>query len=149
MGVLGGAGERVGKRSRHWWCDPTADGIEFAGRVKGMTPEQTHAIIQYIVSEGLNGTHETTLLAGVCERLVAADIALFRANISQPTLHPIIGGRLFIWSRSEGAVQEDWERNVAEAGEEYVRTPFPHMVSTGTTPLRCRLTRARGPSSRC
>lgn len=144
MGVLGGAGERVGKRSRHWWRDPAADGIGFVGRVKGMTPEQTHTIIQWIVSEGLNGTHETTLLEGVCERLLAADITLLRVNISLPTLHPIIGGRLFIWSRGEGAVQEDWERNVAEAGEEYVHTPFPHMVSTGTTRLRCRLHEGEG-----
>ncbi len=109
-----------------------------------MTPEQTHAIIQRIVSEGLNGTHETTLLEGVCESLLAADITLLRVNISLPTLHPIIGGRLFLWSRGEGAVQEDWERNVAEAGEEFVRTPFRHMFSTGTTSLRCRLHEGEG-----
>ncbi len=104
-----------------------------------MTPEQTHGITQWIVSEGLDGTHETKLLEGVCERLLAAGIPLLRVNVSQPTLHPIIGGRLFIWSRGEGAVQEDWERNMAEAGEEYLRTPFSHMVSTGQTRLRCRL----------
>ena len=109
-----------------------------------MTPEQTHAIIQWIVSRGLHGTHETTLLQGLCERLVAEDIPLLRVNICQPTLHPIIGGRLFIWSRGEAAVQEDWERNVAEAGAEFVRTPFPHMGSTGTTRLRCRLHQGEG-----
>ena len=46
-----------------------ANPFGFAGRVNGMTPGQTHAITQWIVSEGLDGTHETTLLEGVCERL--------------------------------------------------------------------------------
>ena len=53
-----------------------------------MTPEQTHEIAQWIVSEGLNGTDEARLLQGVCERLVASDVPLLRVNISQPTLHP-------------------------------------------------------------
>ena len=109
-----------------------------------MTPEQTHGIVQWIVSEGLNGTHETKLLQGFCERLLSTDIPLLRVNISQPTLHPIIGGHLFIWSRGEAVVEENWERNVAEAGEEYDITPFAYMESTGPTRLRCRLHEGEG-----
>ncbi|MCH7892403.1 MAG: hypothetical protein IH921_12955, partial [Gemmatimonadetes bacterium] len=99
--------------------------------VNAMTPEQTHEISQWIVSEGLNGTDEARLLQGVCERLEASGVPLLRVNISQPTLHPIIGGHLFIWRRGESAEQEDWERNFAMAGGDSGRIPFAYMVSTG------------------
>ena len=46
------------------------------------------------------------LLEGLCERMLAADIPLIRVNISQPTLHPITGGHLFIWRRGDETVQE-------------------------------------------
>jgi len=106
-----------------------------------MTPEETHGNAQWIVSEGLKGTAETTLLQGLCERLLAADIPLLRANISLPTLHPIMGGHLFIWRRGEDAAEDGWERNVK--GDDG-RTPFTHMISTGRTQLRCRLDRGEG-----
>ena len=106
-----------------------------------MTPEETHGNSQWIVSEGLKGTAETTLLQGLCERLLAADIPLLRVNISQPTLHPIMGGHLFIWRRGEDAVDETWERNVRD---DYNRTPFAHMFSMGKTWMRYRLEKGEG-----
>lgn len=106
-----------------------------------MTPEETHGNAQWIVSEGLKGTEETWLLQGLCERLLAADIPVLRANISQPTLHPITGGHLFIWRRGEEAVQEGWERNVRD---DYSSTPFAHMIAMGKTQLRCRLEQGEG-----
>jgi hypothetical protein len=54
------------------------------------------------VSEGLEGTPETRLLEGLCARLTATGLPLVRVNISQPTLHPVIGGHLFIWQRDIG-----------------------------------------------
>ena len=76
-----------------------------------MRVEDTAPLIQWIVSEGLEGTPETRLLEGLCGRLTTAGLPLLRVNISQPTLHPVIGGHLFIWQRDTGAaVQEDWQR---------------------------------------
>ncbi len=112
-----------------------------------MRAEEISPLIQWIVSEGLEGTPETRLLEGLCARLTAAGLPLVRVNISQPTLHPVIGGHLFIWQRDTGAAQqEDWQRNVAEAGEDYSRTPFEHMMTTGTPRLRRRLAEGEGPS---
>ncbi len=111
----------------------------------GMTPEIELEITQWTIAEGLEGTPETELLLGFCERLAAAGVPLMRVNISQPTLHPIIGGHLFIWWRGQrAAVQEDWARNVAEAGDDFSRTPFDHMYSTGKSKLRYRLGAEQG-----
>ncbi len=105
-----------------------------------MRVEETGPLIQWIVSKGLEGMPETRLLEGLCEHLTAAGLPLMRVNISQPTLHPVIGGHLFIWQRDTGAaVQEDWQRNVAEAGEDYSRTPFEYMMTSGIQRLRCHL----------
>ncbi len=105
-----------------------------------MRVEETGPLIQWIVSKGLEGMPETRLLEGLCEHLTAAGLPLLRVNISQPTLHPVIGGHLFIWQRDTGAaVQEDWQRNVAEAGEDYSRTPFEYMMTSGIQRLRCHL----------
>jgi len=110
-----------------------------------MKVEETIPLIQWIVSEGLKGTPETQLLDGVCARLTAAGLPLLRVNISQPTLHPVIGGHLFIWQRDSGtALQEDWQRNVAAAGKDYARTPFEHMMTSGVQRLRCRLSSGEG-----
>ena len=75
----------------------------------------------------------------------AAGLPLLRVNISQPTLHPVVAGHLFIWHRNLGAaVQEDWQRNVAAAGPDYARTPFDHMMTSGIQVLRCRLSEGEG-----
>ena len=105
-----------------------------------MNNEEAFELTQWIVAQGLSAVPETEILSGVCERLVGSGFPLLRANISQPTLHPVIGGHLFIWHRGEaGAVEEEWARNVAEAGGEFRRTPFAHMSATGKPRLRCRL----------
>ena len=38
-----------------------------------MTPEQAQTVTQWVIAEGLNGTAETDLLDGFCERLLALD----------------------------------------------------------------------------
>ena len=107
-----------------------------------MKLDEALEIIQWTVSEGLNGTPETKLLPGLCERLMRAGIPLLRVNVYQPTLHPMIGGHLFIWWRGDPvARQEDWDRNVNELRSDEALSPFEHMISTDTQKLRRRLDR--------
>jgi adenylate cyclase len=105
-----------------------------------MIAEKEQPLTQWIIAQGLDGTSETTFLDGLCARLTADGVPLLRVNICQPTLHPVIGGHLFIWHRDRAAVEEDWARNVAAAGRDYARTPFEYMMTTGTPRLRRRLT---------
>ncbi len=110
-----------------------------------MTNDEVFELVQWIVARGLEGCHETRLLEGICERLKDAGMPLLRVNIAQPTLHPVIGGHLFIWQRDGGAAkQEDWQRNVAAAGEGYSKTPFEHMMTSGTHYLRCHIASGEG-----
>jgi adenylate cyclase len=105
-----------------------------------MKPGDSPPLTDWIIAQGLDGTSETAFLDGLCERLAAEGMPLLRVNICQPTLHPVIGGHLFIWRREQGAaVEEDWARNVAAAGREYSLTPFEYMMTTGTPSLRKRL----------
>jgi adenylate cyclase len=97
-------------------------------------------LTQWIIGQGLDGTSETTFLDGLCARLTADGLPLLRVNICLPTLHPVIGGHLFIWQRDRAAIEEDWARNVAAAGRDYARSPFEYMMTTGTPRLRRRLT---------
>ena len=82
-----------------------------------MKPADSPPLTEWIIAQGLDGTSETTFLDGLCERLTVEGMPLLRVNICQPTLHPVIGGHLFIWQRDQPtAVEEDWARNVAAAG---------------------------------
>jgi adenylate cyclase len=105
-----------------------------------VNPRNSPPLDQWIIAQGLDGTSETTFLDGLCARLTADGVPLLRVNICQPTLHPVIGGHLFIWRREQGAaVEEDWARNVAAAGRDYSRTPFEYMMTTGVPSWRKRL----------
>lgn len=105
-----------------------------------MTPESALDITQWVVSEGLKGSSETEILTGFCQRLVKEGVPLLRANLSQPTLHPIIGGHNFIWWRDEEkAVEEDWQRSFNREGVQASRIPFSYMVSENLWRMRYRL----------
>jgi adenylate cyclase len=105
-----------------------------------MTPESALDITQWVVSEGLKGSSETEILAGFCQRLVTDGMPLLRANLSQPTLHPIVGGHNFIWWRDEEtAVEEDWRRSFNMEGVEASRIPFSYMASENLWRMRHRL----------
>jgi adenylate cyclase len=102
--------------------------------------EENQPLSEWIVAQGLQGTPETKVLDALCARLTAEGVPLLRVNICQPTLHPVIGGHLFIWQRAQGgSVEEDWARNVAAAGRDYSRTPFEYMMTTGVPSWRKRL----------
>ena len=105
-----------------------------------MKIENAPPLSEWIIAQGLQGTDETKVLDVLCARLTAEGMPLLRVNICQPTLHPVIGGHLFIWQRERGeAVEEDWARNVAAAGRDYSRTPFEYMMTTGVPSWRKRL----------
>ena len=105
-----------------------------------MSPDEISRLNDWIVAEGLKGTPETELLPALCRRLIAADIPLLRANIYEPTLHPIVGGHLFIWWRGERqAVREDWNRSGAGPQAGGSLSPFDHMIVAEKRTVRVRL----------
>ena len=106
-----------------------------------MHAEQRLAIQTWIIGEAIGGGNTQVLLDGFCRRLAEAGFQLWRVNISQPTLHPIIEGYLHIWRRDTGEVEEDgWLRGEANATEEELDgIPFAYMWRHDVMRLRERL----------
>jgi adenylate cyclase len=82
----------------------------------------------WAVSEGLRGTEAAALFDGLCQRLVAAGIPLWRAFAGMPTLHPQWGGYGYTWWRHLNAIQPaQFERGDAYE-QEVLNSPFGHLI---------------------
>ena len=53
----------------------------------------------WAVGEGLRGTEAAPLFDGLCQRLIAAGVPLWRATAGMKTLHPQWGGYGYTWRR--------------------------------------------------
>lgn len=99
-------------------------------------------IAAWVTKAGLIGRTESELMAGFCRRLLDAGIPLARAMVILDTLHPVYEGRAFRWraDQSDAAEAVDYGRtNEGEAAENWRRSAFFHLLSTGGEALRCRL----------
>jgi len=96
------------------------------------------AISDWLVGQGLLTAEFDPMFAGFCERLVAAGIPLWRAQISMPTLHPTIDSIAFIWRPETGIKSASYDYTDAES-EAFLRSPFYHLLSTGAHSLRYSL----------
>lgn len=110
-----------------------------------MDKSQLTDIANAITEAGLVGISETTLLAELSDRAVAAGVPLARATVLVDTLHPIHEGRVFRWQRGSG------ETTIVEYGrsggaeqrlEQWHASPFYELLQSGDSLLRRRLTAA-------
>ena len=62
-------------------------------------------IVDWVLEQGLYGTHFEPLLVQMCEKLVAAGVPLWRVNFSMRTLHPEIGAFAYRWKRVGGILR--------------------------------------------
>jgi adenylate cyclase len=58
----------------------------------------------------LAGIDEIEIVAGVCQRLNSAGVALVRSSVATNLLDPTIGGRAVRWNRGERALEEAFPR---------------------------------------
>jgi adenylate cyclase len=96
----------------------------------------------WVTQAGLIGRTESELMAGFCQRAVAAGIRLARSIVILDTLHPIYEGRAFRWRADAPKAVEvlDYGRtNEGEAAENWQRSPFFHLLQSGGTEMRRRL----------
>src|SRR5713226_4960014 len=97
----------------------------------------------WVTEAGLIGRTESELMAGFCRRVAEAGVPLARATVILDTLHPIYEGRAFRWRSDmpEAAEAVDYGRtNEGEAAENWRRSPFFHLLQSGETAMRRRLT---------
>jgi adenylate cyclase len=96
----------------------------------------------WVTEAGLIGRTENELMAGFCRRVVDAGIPLAQALVILDTLHPIYEGRAFRWRADAPEpvkVVEYGRTNEGEAAENWRRSAFYHLLQSGGTMLRRRL----------
>ena len=113
-----------------------------------MEAEQRLEIEDWIIGQALAGSSVQVLLDGFCRRLAEVGFQLWRVNVSQPTLHPIIEGYLYIWRQDAEEVEEDgWLRGEAGATEQQLDgVPFAYMWRHDVMRLRERLWESNQPT---
>jgi adenylate cyclase len=94
----------------------------------------------WIVRAVLSGASEIDILAGTCERLTAAGLALVRASVANDLLDPTFDARGVRWLRSGGSLEERFARlDDAVVNENWTRSPFFALMESGQPMLRRRL----------
>lgn len=100
----------------------------------------------WLVRGALGEEPESALLAGACERLVAAGVPIARASVALNLLDPVLGGRQLVWRRATGGVDEPYLRiDDAQSDAEWKASPFYHMLRSGADEWRHRLVAPAAP----
>ena len=103
-------------------------------------------IIDWVLQQGLYGTHFETLLVQMCEKLVAAGVPLWRVNFSMRTLHPEIGAFAYRWKRQIGIEHETFDRNVAySVNHDWAISPLKALMEGEALEMRHRLSEDQKP----
>jgi adenylate cyclase len=95
-------------------------------------------LMNWLVSQGLEGLPENDLIRGFCERCRAEGLDLSRAMVFIDTLHPIFEGRGFRWNDTATNESDTFEYGSTEQGENaqnWRRSVFYHMLENGQQEL--------------
>lgn len=95
-------------------------------------------LMNWLVSQGLEGLPENDLIRGFCERCRAGGLDLSRAMVFIDTLHPIFEGRGFRWNDTATNESDTFEYGSTEQGENaqnWRRSVFYHMLENGQQEL--------------
>ena len=103
-----------------------------------MNATDMQQISAWLIQSGLRGASETTLLKGFCERCHGAGLNLSRGMAIIDTLHPTYEGRAFRW-RNDGIDEEAMVEYGRTLPENWQRSVFYHLLTTGGDEYRCRL----------
>ena len=103
-----------------------------------LDPADVQAISDWLVEQGLCTAGFETLFAGFCERLVAAGVPLWRGQVAMRTLHPSVEAIAYRWQPASGVESASLLYSDSES-EAWLRSPFHHMLASGTRTLRHRL----------
>jgi adenylate cyclase len=95
-------------------------------------------LMNWLVSQGLEGLPENDLIRGFCERCRAEGLDLSRALVFIDTLHPIFEGRGFRWNDTATNESDAFEYGPTDQGENaqnWRRSVFYHMLENGQQEL--------------
>jgi adenylate cyclase len=107
----------------------------------------------WLTQVGLDGTPESEIVCGFCERCVASGLPLTRGLVAIDTLDPVHEGRVFRWgynpelapvadygrTSQEGLAVGGFDPQDVEAARRWQNSAFYHMLQGGGSLLRRRL----------
>jgi len=114
---------------------PTQPSAALSAEARGrlMLPDP----IQWLLGEGRRIRNGDAFFGELCERLVAAGLPLWRANLSVRVLHPQLSGVSLRWMRGGAVERRENERGI-EHSEVYLNSPI-RVIFEGAGGLRRRL----------
>jgi len=107
-----------------------------------MQEDDIVAVSAWLVEQGLAGASEPDLLHGFCQRCRDTGLDLSRAIALVDTLHPVWEGRAFHWRQggvTQAPMTEYGRTNMGKAAEDWQRSVFHHILTSGGSDLRRRL----------
>jgi adenylate cyclase len=110
----------------------------------------------WLTQAGLAGTPENEIVSGFCERCVGAGMPLARGLVAIDTLDPVHEGRVVRWgynpdlapvmeygrTSEEGLAATGFDPQDVEAARRWQNSAFYHILQTGASLLRRRLSAA-------
>ena len=100
-------------------------------------------VADWLMAQALGDAELDRIVRGCCDRLLAAGIPIFRANLSFSVLHPLYRAVGFIWRRGEG-LEVSGYRHLRDdsAADQFLRSPFYYLRQNDLDHLRRRLDKA-------
>ncbi|NBC31914.1 MAG: adenylate/guanylate cyclase domain-containing protein [Alphaproteobacteria bacterium] len=110
-----------------------------------MTPTEKLAILDWLSAAALSGADEEALVAGFCQMLAGAGLALRRVLVGSDTLHPVVEGYTVEWRHDRPVRHVVYDRQaMRDAQERWLASPIYHLMTSGDAVLRCRLAAGEG-----
>jgi adenylate cyclase len=106
-------------------------------------PDGVHDLIDWILRHALTEDDLGALLTGVCERVVAAGVPVWRASLDLPTLDPSLRAVSHKWWRDRPGSVETLPHGPEQEGV-FQRSVIYHLLSRGLDIHRWRLERGEG-----
>jgi adenylate cyclase len=93
-------------------------------------------VLEWLAGGALSGPNSEDVLAQLCQRMLDADIPLWRAAVFVTTLHPDVMGRRFLWQAESGVTVSNAFHSLVET-DDFRKSPFTTVYAT-CKPLRRR-----------
>ena len=100
------------------------------------------SVANWLMDRALGDASVENLIEGCCKRLRATGIPLWRAQIGFRTLHPLFSSMTLTWLRDEGVATVGNLHGVSGQTDDWLRSPYFHMLDSGLPFLRRHLTGA-------
>lgn len=109
------------------------------------TDPRIELLHQHLVAIGTRDMAQADLLTSYCEQMLSMGVPLMRTHVTMNAIHPVYGSLGVQWQRSEGVERQEHE-HATETPENWLQSPFYHMLSQGETEYRERLSPDAAPS---